>query len=235
MKKSLLVCAFAASFSVIAAGSAFAAPLVPYCPGGPQPLPGATFGGSGIPNDAVCVADFGDLTLGFTATQRFNNPTVTNDGTDTFFAGAGDDSANGQPAYGQWNFNFYAHNDSTFATYTLRVLFDTNAGTDTDVSQFGYVSFVLAPGQTIQDSWNLGMGFIDAGAPVAGIYAPAAGLFSPTATGQYGFAVTGIDAQGGIQGIGAFVEVASAPEPASLALLGMGVLGLGARFRRRFI
>ena len=47
------------------------------------PLPAATFGGSGIPNDSVAISthviDGGPtITLGLTAHQRFFNPPLTN-------------------------------------------------------------------------------------------------------------------------------------------------------------
>lgn len=69
------------------------------------PLPAATFGGTGIPNSAVSITRVvnpsggGDLTLGLTAHQRYDNPAVTNNGAGTFFAGAGNDSAHGAPNY----------------------------------------------------------------------------------------------------------------------------------------
>ena len=57
------------------------------------PLPGATFGGSGIPNDAVAITTIVDgtttITLGLTAHQRFASPAVTNNGAGVFTAQAG--------------------------------------------------------------------------------------------------------------------------------------------------
>ena len=132
-------------------------------------LPAATFGGSGIPNDSVEITTIGNLTLGLTATQRFANPAVTNDGAGTFFAGAGGDTLNGAPAYGQWNFDFYIKGlgQSQF----VKLYYDNNAAVGNDVSSF----FPTAVDG--QDSWNLGMGFLNGG------------IFNPNTSGEYGFAL----------------------------------------------
>ena len=54
------------------------------------PLPQATFGGSGIPNDAVAQSTFeGTGILALSSTQRFFNPPVTNDGAGNYFAEPG--------------------------------------------------------------------------------------------------------------------------------------------------
>lgn len=132
-------------------------------------LPAATFGGSGIPNDAVEITTIGDLTLGLTATQRFDNPAVTNDGAGTFFAGAGDDTLHGKPAYGQWNFDFYIK--GLGGSQFVKLYYDNNAAVGNDVSSF----FPTAVDG--QDSWNLGMGFLNGG------------IFNPNSSGEYGFAL----------------------------------------------
>jgi len=137
-------------------------------------LPSATFGGSGIPNDAVAITTFGlpegSLTLGLSATARYSNPAVTNDGAGTFFALAGGDTLDGAPAYGVWNFDFYSAASFTPGSgYTLTLLYDVDpaAGSSTGSLQLpiGY-----------QDSWNLGMGFLGGG-------------FDPNANGEYSFAL----------------------------------------------
>ena len=57
-------------------------------------LPQATFGGSGIPNNAVQMGhNVGGVDLGLTATQRFTSPALTNDGAGTFFATPGFDAS----------------------------------------------------------------------------------------------------------------------------------------------
>ena len=75
-------------------------------------LPGATFGGSGIPNNAVMISELaygtGTITLGLTAHQRYSNPAPENDGAGNFWAKAGGDAGNGEPGYALWNVGYYS-------------------------------------------------------------------------------------------------------------------------------
>lgn len=184
-------------------------------------LSAATFGGSGIPNDRVAITTIDGVTLGLTATQRYSNPPVTDDGAGTFFATAGVDSV---PNYALWNFDMYISNAST-TNYAMQLLWDLNPGAGTDeasLSSFGI--HPLAAGSTWQESWNLGMPFLGTG-------------FDPTAAGEYSFALILRNANGEELGRSAInVNVGHVPDTAStglLALAGLGSLLVFARMRRR--
>lgn len=132
-------------------------------------LSAATFGGSGIPNDAVQITTIGNLTLGLTATPRYSNPAVTNNGAGTFFASLGGDIMNGMPSFAEWNFDFYVN--GLGAGQNFKLVYDNVASVGNDVT----TSFTGTVDS--QDSWNLGMGFLNGG------------VFNPNTIGEYGFAL----------------------------------------------
>ena len=185
-------------------------------------LPQATFGGSGIPNGAVMRNIFDGVTLGLTATQRFSAPAVTNNGAGTYFATNG----GGSPAtYALWNFDFFigGQNANNYS-YVLYYDFDPAAGTM--VSDHGHIAL---PGN-IQDSWNLGMPFLDTN--ILGTQ-PTYASFNPNAGGSYTFALLQFDANQAEVGRVAIDVVTATPEPATLTLMASGLFGIGFVARRR--
>ena len=181
----------------------------------------ATFNGSGIPNDAVQQWTDGTLTLGLTATQRYTNPPLTNNGAGTFFADAGGDILEGKPGYAKWNFDFYVAGVTNGVT--TKLFFDNNPAVGNDVSTF--IPFLSATGQ---DSWNLGMAFLGG----AG--------FNPGADGEYGFALVAYNVDGIELGRSAIrVDVgnvsSSVPDGGSSVLMLGSVLAVLGLLRRRFV
>lgn len=206
------------------------------------PLPGATFGGTGIPNDEVAVSEIiynGDatLTIAMSATQRYNNPALTNDGLGTYFAGAGSNTPPGASGPGAlWNFNFYvdiaggsAANDE-LSDYEITLFYDFDPALD--VLGTGELNLSLAPGSHLENSQNLSFGYL--ALPLPGVTPPTGVTsFDADALGEYNF---GIEVRQNGQAIGAVamdVQVEAVPIPAAAWLFGSALLGLGAIKRRK--
>lgn len=206
-------------------------------------LPAANFGGSGIPNHSVAIDTVVDgnrtITLGLTATQRYSNPAVTNDGNGTFFAAAGGDiysGSNSDADYARWNLGLYidfAPNIAWLSSnpYTLSLLFDKDPASGNSVtSSYQLTPLLLNPlfSNDVQVSWNLGMqSFFGAG-------------FDPDVDGEYSFALL-LSKNGTELGRSAINVVvgnppsAQVPDTGSVAILlgaALTTLGLVRRVRR---
>lgn len=191
--------------------------LPQYTSFGPQPAD--TFGGTGIPNDAVArttinVAGGGVITLDLTATQRYENPALSNDGAGTFFALPGGDVLDAKPNYAVWNFGFETNASGTLPGYSFSLLLNDS-------------SLLSSIPLGSKDSWNLGMPFLTGG------------TFDPTSVQTYNLALVANDGAGQAVGkVAIDVQVgqsSAVPDATSvLALLGMGLgaMGVFARARR---
>lgn len=241
-----LVALASMSAVLLIAGGATAVPIYDYF----GPLSEATFGGTGIPNDEVAVASQfvdGDveITVALSATQRFSNPALTNDGAGTYFAlpGSNTGGAGESPTLGAlWNANFFLRVEGTngatpkLADYEIRLYYDFDPGVDTAIASLGVVNVTagilasLTPGLTLlEGSENMLFGYLAVDVPPF-LDAPS-GSFDPDALGEYNFAITVSRPAGGFGIETVAMDVKVVPEPGSFALLALGVMGL-ARLRR---
>ena len=210
------------------------------------PLDEATFGGQGIPNDEVAISSQfvdGDVTIivAMSATQRYSNPALTNNGAGTYFATPGSNFGGNNESANEgalWNFNYYMKvigtNGATpvLADYQIDLYYDFDTGFDTALGSLGKINVTNAilgsanPGATLlEDSQNLMFGFLASTIP--GVIAPPAGAFDPNALGEYNFAIQVSRAGFGVEAVAMDVQVV--PEPASLTLLTLGGLALTRR------
>ena len=217
MKKSLLLTTVFLTTGL----SAFATSIAPSGTA-LAPLPGATFSGTGISNTEVeqTTTSGGDtITLGLTATQRYFNPALTDDGHGTFFATTGLNNGLGATPHSlgsTWNFDYYISlGDTSGAGYTVKLVYANNTTGASGTQNFG----TFHTSGTVQDSQNLTFG------PYAGDLS-----FDPLAAGVYGFELDVLNDAGAVVATTAInVNVRSVPDASStITLMGAGLAGLAA-------
>jgi len=203
MNQSKISSGVAAVVITLASATASAVPLFDVF----GPLDEATFGGTGIPNQKVAVSrQFEDgntlITVAMSATQRFSNPALTNDGAGTYFANAGSNFGGAGESATEgalWNFNFYVDIDgpagAKLTDYDINLFYDFDPAFDNGPAGLGVINlsaFVAAgsdPTATrIENYQNLLFGFLGVDA-LPFRTAPTSAAFDPNVNGEYNFAI----------------------------------------------
>jgi len=216
------------------------------------PFPNATFGGSGIPNDAVAASKQiidGDttITIAMNATERYSNPAVGDNGAGIFYATPGSNTggAGESPTTGAlWNWNYYigitSDSGKVLKDYQIDIWYDFNpAGPTGCCSTAGLgrinvtqaLTLATSNATLLEGSENLLFSYLAAPPLPTSLYlTPPGGAFNPNALGNYQFAIT--VGSGGFPLDSVAMEVQVIPVPAAAWLFG-SALGLFGVMRRR--
>ena len=211
-------------------------------------FPDAMWGGSGIPNDAVAasmqmVDGANTLRVALSATERYSNPPVSDNGAGIYQALAGSNCGVatdpvGCPSANQgalWNFNYFVDitGGGVLGDYQIDLYYDfdpagpNSFGDLTGLGRIDLTAFLFANSleneTVLQDSQNLLFNFLASDEPGI-LYAPD-GSFDPNAIGNYQFAMTVTRAGFPVDTVA--MEVNVVPIPAAAWLFASGLIALG--------
>ncbi len=212
-------------------------------------FPDATWGGTGIPNDAVAaslqiVNGEDTIRIAMSAHGRYSNPLVTNNGAAIYTAGTGSNFGGAGESADEgalWNWTYFVDisGPSVLADYQIDLYYDLDPAGSAfgDLSGLGHIDFtalLLAgdPAATlVEGSQNNLFGFLAVDS--FGIDAPNFVAFNPNEVGNYQYAITVSRAGFGVDVIA--MEVNVIPIPAAVWLFGSALGFLGWTHRHRTV